>query len=279
MIRLNWFIQPPVVIVASALGLVDSRDFEGAHNRSSDEQFDALTNGDVDLVVTAMDNVIAWNQRQGPGDFRIVAQIERTTPLHLFARPGIQVPADVHGGIALVDATDNGFVIALRALLADVGLSADDYALRPAGGVRERLDALLAGQGDCTLLGPPFDSMATQAGFERIATVQQHYPAFPGQGLVTRKSFIGPLRAQLTPWLCGLANAAQRMAIDDPAAKQALADAGNPATTLTPIASMGPNSLVPDRAGVELLIAMRRRLGLAGADDTYDMLIDSSLLS
>ena len=51
----------------------------------SDEQFERLVRGDCDAVVTAMDNVFAWNRRAGPGDFCIVAQIERTTPLVVMA--------------------------------------------------------------------------------------------------------------------------------------------------------------------------------------------------
>lgn len=277
--RLQWFVEPPVVAVASALGLVSPGEIEATRSRSSDEQFDALAKGDVDLVVTAMDNVIAWNRRPGPADFRIVAQIERTTPLHLFGRPGIERAADMRGRVALVDAPDNGFVIALRALLLDAGLGAGDYALEPVGGVKERLDAMRAGQGDCTLLGPPFDAIALEAGFVRIATVQQSYPSFPGQGLVSRTPLVAARRASLAPWLQGLAAAAERLAADDPAARQVLADAGYPAAALASIAGLGPRSLLPDRPGVELLVAMRQRLGLAGADETCETLTDSSLLA
>ena len=277
-IRLMWFIQPPVAAVASGLGLVAPDAALGVRNRSSDEQFEALASGNADVVVTAMDNVIAWNRRTGPGDFRIVAQIERTTPLHLVSRLGVETLADLRGGTLLVDAPDNGFVIAARALLAQAGLGEDDYALLPAGGVKERLDALLAGQGTCTLLGPPFDAVALQAGCVRMATLQQHYPAFPGQGLVIRKSSIEALRARLVPWLHALETASRLLGVGDPAALQAMEDAGYPAASLPAMAELRPRSIVPDRKGVELLIAQRRQLGLTGADDTYDTLVDLSLL-
>lgn len=277
-LRVMWFVQPPVVVVASALGLVASDAVDGVRNQSSDEQFEALSAGRVDLAVTAMDNVIAWNRRQGPADFRIVAQIERTTPLHLIARPGLKALDDVRGGTVLVDAPGNGFVIALRAMLAEAGLGADSYTLCPAGGVKERFDALLAGQGACTLLGPPFDIMALSAGLVRLAVVQERYPEFPGQGLVMRLGAIETLRARVTAWLRGIDAASRCMADDDAAVRQALLQAGFPEAAVPAMVQMRPRSLRPDRAGVELIVQHRRQLGLAGGDDGYDVLINESLL-
>jgi ABC-type nitrate/sulfonate/bicarbonate transport system substrate-binding protein len=264
--------------VASALGLVPCDSFAGLRIASSDEQFEALTAGRVELVVTAMDNVIAWNRRPGPGDFRIVAQMEHTTPLQLIGRPGMRELAELRGGTVLVDARGNGFVVALRAMLADAGLGADSYALHPAGGVKERFDALLAGQGSCTLLGPPFDSLALVAGMVCLAVVQQRYPAFPGQGLVMRASAIERLRAALSAWLHGIGAASQRMEADDPGVRQALVSAGFPVAALPALLAMRPRSLWPDREGVALIVDHRRQLGLPGGDDSYDELVDTCLL-
>lgn len=274
-LRIGWFVPPAIVTVAAAVDEGSGEVVESVRSPSSDAQFEALVQRRVDAVVTAMDNVVAWNRRPGPADFRIVAQVERTTPLYLFARPGLRALAQLRAGVALVDAADNGFVIALRALLREAGLSAgDDYRLQPAGGVKQRLDALLAGQGDCTLLGVPFDASAQQAGCERLASVQDHYPAFPGQGLVVRAGELAALRPGLTSWLRQLEQAARRMRAGDAVARQVLGEAGLPEETL----ALAPWSLLPDHAGVELLIAMRRRLGLPGGDENYATLIDTSLL-
>jgi ABC-type nitrate/sulfonate/bicarbonate transport system substrate-binding protein len=278
MMRLQWFVEPPLITVASALSTSARYAVVAKRCGSSDEQFEALCNAEAELVVTSMDNVIAWNRRNGPGDFCIIAQVERTTPLSLFAQPGINNATDLRGGIVLVDAPSNGFVIALRALLLEAGLSSDDYTLAPAGGVMQRLQALQAGQGHCTLLGPPFDDMALQAGFSKLASVQERYPHFPGQGLVTRKSFISALRSELTAWLQDLATAASLLANEHPSARQALCAAAHPAAVLPSIASLGPRQLAAERPGIELLIAMRQRLALEGADDSYASLTDASLL-
>lgn len=278
MLRLHAFVVPSLVTVAAALGGKGRDELELIRSNSSEAQFEALCNEQADLAVTSMDNVIAWNRRPGPADFRIVAQIELTTPLHLLARPGIERIDEMRGHIALVDALENGFVIALRSLFLDAGLLAADYTMLPVGGVKERLDALRSGQGDCTLLGPPFTEMALQEGFVQLANVQQRYPVFPGQGLVCRISRIEQLKCKMAPWLNGLVRAAKVMSENQPAAEHALIKVGQLPIPISSIANLAPRSLVPDRPGVELLIAMRKRLGLEGSDETYQTLVDTSLL-
>jgi ABC-type nitrate/sulfonate/bicarbonate transport system substrate-binding protein len=210
--------------------------------------------GRADAVVTAMDNVMDWNLRAGPRDLRIVAQLERTTPLTLVGQKRRAGPEDLRGATILVDAPRNGFIVALRAMLAESGVGPQAYALEPVGGVQERFEALVKGRGDATLLGPPFDAMALEAELVRISTVQERYPAFPGQGLVVSAAAMGRLRPALSAWLRALDMARERMGSDAPA------------------------SLRPDRAGVQLLIEQRRQVGLPGAETSYEQLVDDSLL-
>jgi ABC-type nitrate/sulfonate/bicarbonate transport system substrate-binding protein len=225
-----------------------------------------------------MDNVMDWNRRAGPQDFRIVAQIERTTPLSLMARAGRIAVQDLRNANILVDAPDNGFVVALRHLLAEAGLESGSYRMTPSGGVKERFDALASGTGDATLLGPPFDVIGVQAGLVRLARVQDSHPDFPGQALVVRASAIERLRPALTRWFAGLAKACERMRSDEDGARKILTDAGFPAPAAQAMVAAAPESLVPARAGVELLIRQRREIGLPGADNSYETLVDTSLL-
>jgi hypothetical protein len=260
------------------LKLVTGVTLEAERNPSSDAQFEALACGQADAVVTAMDNVMDWNLRPGPKDFRVVAQLERTTPLTLVGRQGRASVADLRGATILVDAPRNGFVVALRAMLAAQGFEVDAYALAPVGGVQERYEAMLAGRGDATLLGPPFDAMALQAGLARIATVQERYPAFPGQGLVVSARALGRLRPGLSAWLRCLDSARRRMAIDLEAVRQALAFEGFPGPLVEAMVGAAPASLRPDRAGIELLIEQRRSAGLPGAGTSYEELVEPSAL-
>jgi ABC-type nitrate/sulfonate/bicarbonate transport system substrate-binding protein len=277
-LRLLWFIPSPVAIVAEALKLTTDVALQAERNPSSEAQFEALAFGSADAVVTAMDNVMDWNLRPGPGDLRIVAQMERTTPLTLVGRRGCSQLQDLRGATLLVDAPRNGFVVALRAMLAEAGIGPHAYKLEPVGGLKERYDALSAGHGDATLLGPPFDAMALQAGLSRIASVQERYPAFPGQGLVTRTASLERLRPALSAWLLGLEAARKRMGSDPGAARQALELAGFPPPAVDAMIAAAPASLRPDRAGVQLLIEQRRRAGLAGADCSYEELVAASVL-
>lgn len=272
-IRLQWFVPTPIAMVAQARKMFDGVEIRTERNLSSDAQFEALRDGHVDAVVTAMDNVMDWNLRAGPRDFRVLAQVEHTTPLTLMGRPGLQTLADLRGARLLVDAPRNGFVVALLARLAQAGLTASDYELVPAGGVSERFDALRRGCGDATLLGPPFDAMAASAGLPRLASVQDWYPAFPGQGLVASAASLARLQAPLSAWMLGLNRARDHMAYAPDDCTEILLEAGFPPPAVKAMLGANPVSLVPDRAGVELLIAQRRSAGLPGADVSYSELV------
>lgn len=272
--NLMWFAPPAVALAARGLCLPGADVIKSTSTRGSDEQFDKLVAGECDAVVTAMDNVFAWNRRPGPGDFRIVAQIERTTPLAVVARPGIGSMTELKGASLLVDAPGNGFVIALRALLDAAGLASTDYRFVETGGVRERLDALLSGHGDATLLGPPFDQIAQAAGHPVLATVQDRYPAFPGQGLVVSRSALPRFQQNLLRWLRALDSACHHAAVSADAVSGAIQHAsGLDPATVAKLQRGIPSTLQPDRVGVELLIAMRRKLQLPGAQDTLADLI------
>ena len=121
-------------------------------------------------------------------DLRLVAQTEATTPLGVYARPGLSRLADLEGGRFAVDAAGNGFSLVARYLLEGQGVTVEYIEV---GGVKERLDALLDGTVDATLLGPPFDATARDSSCPLLATVAASLPAFPGQGLVVRAALLG----------------------------------------------------------------------------------------
>jgi len=277
-LRVMWFVPPAIAVLAERWGLTAPGLLQARRNQSSDEQFERFRDGEIDAAVTAMDNIMDWNRRAGPQDFRIVAQIERTTPLSLMARAGHTDVRDLRHANILVDAPDNGFVVALRHMLAEAGLESGSYRMTPSGGVKERFDALASGSGDATLLGPPFDVMGVQAGLVRLARVQDRHPDFPGQGLVVRASAIERLRPALTAWLAGLAKACERMRSDEDGARKILTEAGFPAPAAQAMVAAAPESLLPVRGGVELLIRQRREVGLPGADNSYESLVDTTLL-
>ncbi|MCG4454925.1 hypothetical protein LJY18_16720 [Pseudomonas sp. MMS21-TM103] len=276
-LRVMWFVPPAIAVVAAWNERLDFT-LESSKTHSSDEQFDALVNGRIDAVVTSIDNVLHWNQRSGPKDFVVVAQVEATTPLRLIGRPNLSTPADLLGGNILVDAPENGFVVALMSILHANGLNVGDYSMLQVGGVVERYNSLVQGRGDATLLGPPFDSLAIKQGLKEIASVQNSYPEFPGQGVVIRKANADS-KIALEIWLAELAHALSIIPFSTERLQESLALQGMPDDAVCALMDSVPKTLTPDKIGVQLLIDQRARLALAGSDSTYSQIIDCTYLT
>lgn len=259
-IRQLVFVRPVPVVVAEELGLFASAglSIESRRARSSDEQVAALRSGTVDVVVTAMDNVFGWN-RSG-ADVRIIAQVERTTPLTVYARPGHRSLADLDGGTFAVDAVASGFAIVARTLLSQAGAH---VTYVETGGVAERLDALVTGAADGTLLGPPFDTRAAAAGMVALTSVAESLPSLPGQGLVVRAARSAQERAGLTAYLAVLAAAVTAAeAIGDDDGTALLEQHGFPGDAAATAWRTRPRSLAVDPEGLRLLEVLRERLDL-----------------
>ena len=154
-LRQSHFVPPVSYLLAAELGFLRGVEVLPTRTPSSAEQLRALLAGEQDMVVTAIDNLFEWT-RAG-ADVRLVAQVEQTTQLGIHAGGDVESLADLAGCRFAVDAPDNGFALIAKHLLRDAGVEVDAVVV---GGVRERLDALLGGQVDATLLGPPFDKLA-----------------------------------------------------------------------------------------------------------------------
>lgn len=271
-----WFVPPVIAGAADRAGFCAAAGVtaEGVLTRSSDEQFEALRDGRMDAAVTAMDNVILWNRRAGGSDLRIVAQIEANTGISLFARPEFTSATDLAGRRVLVDSPYNGFVVVLRAMLADAGVDWAGCEIVEAGGVKERFDQLVSGAGDATLLGPPFAEMAEAQGLRRLCDADVAYPGFPGQGLVVRQALIDARGEELSAWLGALERARAACLADPAATAAALTAGGLPLPVAQRLAGFVGETLLPSRGGIELLLGQRRALGLPGGDETYDNLVD-----
>lgn len=231
--RISYFVPPAPLIVAQERGLLVGITLEESRATSSAAQLTGLVSGELDLVVTAIDNLFEWS-RSGV-DLRLLGQVEPTTPLTLFAAPRIHSLPDLEGCTIGVDAYENGFALVVRDWLQSAGVTARWLEV---GGVSERFEALVDGSIAATLLGPPFDERAHTAGFVELTRVQDEFPAFPGQGLVSRADALGS--SELNELLSAMR-----------------------ASGLRPVQS----------EGLELLIQIRRRLGLLPPDS--DLRADS----
>ncbi|WP_022869634.1 ABC transporter substrate-binding protein [Yaniella halotolerans] len=260
-LRQTYFVPPVPVVVAKHLDVFEKigLNVDSKVTRSSNEQRDDLLNGECDVAITAIDNMLVWNQHVD--DFRLVGQIERTTPLGLYARPGLSDFSDLSGLRFAVDAASNGFAIVAKYLLTVGKIS--DVEFVEIGGVSQRLTALLEERVDATLLGPPFDEMAEQEGLTQLATVNDLARDYPGQGIVVCESRLDEIQPRLHLYLKLLHEAVTWTAsVRRQEGLELLAQAGFGPRARESGWDARPATLVPSAAGLELLVHMRDELGM-----------------
>lgn len=260
-LRQTYFVPPVPVVVAKHLDVFEKigLNVDSKVTRSSNEQRDDLLNAECDVAITAIDNMLVWNQHVD--DFRLVGQVERTTPLGLYARSGLTDVSGLSGLRFAVDAASNGFAIAAKYLLAEEKVA--DVEFVEIGGVSERLAALLEERVDATLLGPPFDEMAEQEGLTQLATVNDLARDYPGQGIVVCESRLDEIQSRLHLYLKLLHEAVTWTAsARRQEGLELLAQAGFGPRAQESGWDTKPTTLVPSAAGLELLVHMRDELGM-----------------
>ena len=148
-----------------------------------------LYTGKADLALTAIDNVVAYNEGQGEAelagtaDFVAVMGVDDGM-LSLMAAPEIGNIADLKGRTVSVDAMSTGFAFVLRELVAGI-----DVRYARVGGGKERLAALLAGEQSATLLNAPLDLIAEGTGFKRLARASDALGAYQGIVAAVRRAW------------------------------------------------------------------------------------------
>jgi len=228
-----------------------------------------LFTGAADLALTAIDNIVAYNEGQGEAelagstDFVAVMGVDDGM-LSLMASPEIEKIADLKGRAVSVDALSTGFAFVLRELLGETQV---DYVR--VGGGKERLAALIAGEQSATLLNAPLDLVAEAAGFRRLARARDRLGAYQGVVAAVRRGWAAEHRDLVTAfirayhktvgWLAAPANRAAaidllraRMPVLDPAI------AGRAYALLLDPASGIFRDLAIDLAGVESVLRLRR---------------------
>lgn len=179
--------SPPVVLdLAASSGLLEAAGVEVTEHpvTSSPAQFRSLVDGDIQVALTSPDNVLAYryNPHNPLGellDARIVGAVDRALGLGLYARPGSTVE-DLRGATIGVDVPHSGFAVALYALADRLGVPRDTYELASLGSTPRRLQALLAGECDATMLNAGNELLAEDAGCVRLGGVTDHFAPYLG---------------------------------------------------------------------------------------------------
>lgn len=150
---------------------------------SSPEQFRSLIRGDLDAVLTSPDNVVAYrfvpnNPLGATADVAIVSAVDRGLGLGLYGGPHLTTDAQLRGSTIAVDVATSGFAFVLFALLESIHLTRADYELVELGSTPRRLEALLAGTCDATMLNAGNELRAEAHGCRclgRVADVASPY--------------------------------------------------------------------------------------------------------
>ena len=180
---------PSVLLsVASRTGRLEEQGLtvEEVPVSSSPAQFQALLAGELDVAFTSPDNVLAY--RFDPGnplgtlaDVRILSTVDRGLGLGLYGRPGL-APADVSDAHLVfgVDVPTSGFALAMYALAESLGAARASLQLLALGSTPRRLEALVDGGCDATMLNAGNELVGEQAGCARLAGVAEVCGAYVG---------------------------------------------------------------------------------------------------
>ncbi len=183
--------------------------------------------GKFHIAMTAIDNVIAYQEGQGPVKIEnpdMVAVMGGDNGfLHLVAVPEIKDFASLKGKRLSVDALTTGYAFVLRALLEKNGIKDSDVEFVRAGGARERWIALEKKEHAATMLITPFDIVAKAKGFNVLASASSGLGNYQGLvAAVTQRwakdneaSVVGFIRGylQAMAWLYDRDNKAAAIAI------------------------------------------------------------------
>jgi ABC-type nitrate/sulfonate/bicarbonate transport system substrate-binding protein len=171
-------------------------------------QLTNLIDGKFDIAMTAIDNVVAYDEEQG--EAQTVANLDLVAFmggdngfLRLVTVPEVKTYADLKGKQLSVDALTTGYAFVLRKLLEEHGLASTDYELVKAGGVVERFEALCRKQHAGTLLISPFEVLAEAKGFNRLANAIDQLGHYQGLIGATRRDWVEQHRRELVAYIRG----------------------------------------------------------------------------
>src|SRR5690606_32224530 len=159
----------------------------------SEYQMTNLHAGKFDIAMTAIDNVVAYQEGQGPvalddPDFFAVMGTDNGF-LTLVAAPDVRSIADLKGRKLSVDAMTTGYAFVLRRILEEHGVGVGDVTFEASGGVLERWTALQEKKHAATLVVTPFEMMAEAKGFRVLARASDMLGAYQGGIGAVRRSW------------------------------------------------------------------------------------------
>jgi len=182
-----------------------------------------LFGGRYDMALTAIDNIIAYDEGQGeaglPENAGFVALFGIDDGmLNVMAKSDIATLKDLKGKTFSVDAMTTGFAFVQRELLKRNGMSDADVKWVKVGGGAQRLEALVKGEQDATLLNTPLDLAAEAKGFRRLIRAKDELGAYQGIVGAVKRDNAPAKRAEIVGFIRGFRDSVAWLV--DPANKE-----------------------------------------------------------
>lgn len=175
---------------------------------SSTFQMQGLAEGRFDIAMTAIDNVVAYQEGQGeaaipdhPDLFAFMGADNGF--LSLVGGHGVKSVTELRGGKLSVDAMTTGYAFVLRELLARHGIAESEVSFERAGGALGRFEALLRGEHAGTMLITPFDLLAMNQGHAQLARAADALGAYQGVVAAARRSWARQNEAAVVGYVRG----------------------------------------------------------------------------
>lgn len=161
---------------------------------SSTFQMQGFAEGRFDIAMTAIDNVVAYQEGQGEAKIpdnpdMFVFMGGDSGFLSLVGGKGVKSIAELKGQKLSVDAMSTGYAFVLRELLARNRIAESDVTFERAGGGVQRYNELLKGSHAGTMLVAPLDLLAMNQGHARLAKADEHLGAYQGVVGAARRSW------------------------------------------------------------------------------------------
>jgi len=175
---------------------------------SSVFQITRFAQGDFDIAMTAVDNVIAYVEGQGevpllqPADFVVFMGGAPSIP-SLTTVPEITDYQDLKSKTLAVDAMTTGYAFVLFDLLRRHGVTRAEYNVESLGGTTARWQAMQERKVAATILTSPFDLMAARDGFRVLDYAKDVYGHYEQSVATTRRAWAASNGTKLIAFVKG----------------------------------------------------------------------------
>jgi ABC-type nitrate/sulfonate/bicarbonate transport system substrate-binding protein len=154
-----------------------------------------LIDGKYDIAVTAIDNLIAYQEGQGEAAVTKAADLTAFMGLssgflQLVAVPEVKRITDLRGKSLALDALTTGYAFVLREMLTRAGIADAEVTFVAVGGGQQRYRSLIERKHAAGLLNTPFGEQAVEAGLNVLGTGGELLGSYQGHAAFAQREWI-----------------------------------------------------------------------------------------